>query len=587
MINNFCGAELTGENIGKKFVIKKSRISYPSLILFVLLFIIFSTKIALAGTLTLPLMYTFNSDGKVEEANSMKETWSPYWWVISGGRLVIANGVGSTFSGELSPSDSLYKIYTLKDKITYDNGTHPQNAFQMLSLYQIGNLSTQIYFNRIKDNFSNFANRHAYNGEAIVARYQDVNNYYYGGLRADGNLIIKKKKNGVYQNLAIKKILSGTYNDSTNPDLIPLKKWIGLKMVITDSASGVPTISLYTDIGKTDTWKLEISVIDDFATFGDAIPTSGYVGVQSDFADMQFDNFKLENFINAASILPIIPATNYDSIVLDDNPVLYLAMNTFTSGTENDKTGKGNNGIYMGGNPTLANLPNGDTAADFNGSSEYLSVPSSSDLSISTTQQLTWEAWIRPDTLQFPYSSSDGYVEWMGKCRSYSPTCEWEARMYSSSTAENRPSRLSAYVFNNTADLGSAADWQPSSNVIKAGQWLHVVGEYQTQTTPSECSSSYPGTINIWVNGVKQSFVSHYQTGCMSQYNIIPKAGTSPLIIGTMAMDYWFKGAIGKVAIYHYLLSQTQINNHFKTMTGSLPSGSCLDTCTTSAILVK
>ena len=42
----------------------------------------------------------------------------------------------------------------------------------------------------------------------------------------------------------------------------------------------------------------------------------------------------------------------------------------------------------------------------------------------------------------------------MGKCQDYSPTCEWESRMYTTTNTENRPNRISAYVFNPTANLG-------------------------------------------------------------------------------------------------------------------------------------
>jgi hypothetical protein len=215
--------------------------------------------------------------------------------------------------------------------------------------------------------------------------------------------------------------------------------------------------------------------------------------------------------------------------------------------------------------------------AVFNGSEQYLTVPSNAALSIPTTRQLTWEAWIRPDVLDFPVSPK-GYVAWMGKCQDYSPTCEWGARMYDKSTS--RPNRISAYAFNFTAGFGSGADWQPSTNVIKAAQWLHVVGEYQTLTTPTRCSSAYPGSIDIWVNGVKWNFTTHGDTGCMSQYMITPTASTSPLNVATMARDAWFKGAIGKVAVYNYLLSQNQISAHYSAMTGRQPSGSCGDTCT-------
>jgi hypothetical protein len=67
----------------------------------------------------------------------------------------------------------------------------------------------------------------------------------------------------------------------------------------------------------------------------------------------------------------------------------------------------------------------------------------------------------------------------------------------------------------------------------------------------------------------------------MSQYSITPQAGPSPFVVGTLAQnDYFFKGAIGKVAIYDKLLSQTQINAHFTAMTGKAPSGSCGTVCT-------
>jgi thiol-disulfide isomerase/thioredoxin len=271
-------------------------------------------------------------------------------------------------------------------------------------------------------------------------------------------------------------------------------------------------------------------------------------------------------------------AASYDSTVLLDHPVGYWAMNNQT-GTETDLSGRGHDGTYFGGIPTLTTLQDGEEVARFNGTSQYLTIPSSSDFSIPTTKELTWEGWIRPDTLQFPKSST-GYADWMGKCATYSPTCEWEARMYDAVNSENRYSRISAYVFNPNAGLGSAADWQPVQNLLQSGQWLHVVGEYQTVTTPTECDPAFPGTINIWVNGVKQNFAYHSPTGCMSQYGIIPQALTSPLNIGTMAKDFWFKGAIGKVAIYNYLLSQAQIDSHFTAMTGIISSGSCADTCT-------
>lgn len=561
-----------------------------------------------AANISLPFSYSFQVNGSLDEAANQSLSSSAYWWVESGARLNLLNGAGKTFAGNLSSGSSWYKSYAVSNPIATDNGSHPQNVFKMFLRSSQLNLSAQIYFKRDSDNLSNSVNKHAYNGESLFLRYVDTNNFYYAGVRADGGVVIKKKVNGSYQTLAYKKVLAGTYDSVNSPDLIPKNVWVGLKATIANDSSGNPIITLYMDQNNTGAWTQVLQVTDNPATYGAGISSAGLIGIQSDFADAEFDNFLLSNYGTAVTVIststpvtattsgttttstPVTTATstptttltvssNYNSTILSDSPVMFLNMNSAASGSEIDQSGHSINGTYKGGTPISVALPNGDKASDFNGSSQYLTVPSNSALSIETTHQLTWEAWVRPDTFQFANASGDGYVDWMGKCENYSPTCEWESRIYGDTTPEGRPDRLSAYVFNTSAGLGSAADWQPSTN-LKAGEWLHVVGEYQTLTTPTGCNTAYPGSINIWVNGVKQNASYHFPTGCMSQFSIVPKANNSPLNIGTMAMDTWFKGAVGKVAVYNYLLTQTQINNHFQAMTGASPSGSCLAECT-------
>ena len=270
----------------------------------------------------------------------------------------------------------------------------------------------------------------------------------------------------------------------------------------------------------------------------------------------------------------------YDQLVLTDHPVGYWALNR-SPGTEPDLTGNGPGGSYRGGAPALVDLPNGDRAADFDGARQYLTIPSRPSFSIPTTGNLTWEGWMRPDVLQFPADGGGGYVDWMGKCAEYAPTCEWEARMYDTTNPQNRCNRLSAYVFNPGAGLGSGADWQPACGLFQPGQWHHVVGEYTTLGQPAACpnAATYPGSINIWVDGIPWSQAAHNPTGCMSQYNITPRANGSPINVGSMALDTWFAGAVGKLAIYDYLLSQAQVTSHYQTMTGRTPNGSCGNTC--------
>ena len=254
--------------------------------------------------------------------------------------------------------------------------------------------------------------------------------------------------------------------------------------------------------------------------------------------------------------------SHYDSVVLAAHPSAFWDMRA-TASIEPDVSGGGHVGTYRGRSPGRARLPDGETAARFNHPGERLTVRSSSAFSIPRAGRLSFEGWIRPATLTWSPKSDPygyGYVDWMGKCQHYLSTCEWEARMYSSVTAEGRCDRISAYVFNSGGGLGSGADWQPACGMLRGSQWLYVVGEYQTLYTPSDCNTSSPGTINIWVNGVQWNQSYHSPTGCMSQLNVTPKALSSPLDIGTMAMDTWFAGAIGKVAIYDHLLTQAQIN---------------------------
>jgi len=280
------------------------------------------------------------------------------------------------------------------------------------------------------------------------------------------------------------------------------------------------------------------------------------------------------------SVGSVTVGLSYDQTILLDHPAAFWDVNP-RSATEPDLTGNGNTGTYQGGSPSVATLPNGDQAAVFNGSTQYLTIPSKPSLSIPTTGSLTWEMWIAPSVLQFPDSSSDGFVEVMGKCANFSPTCEWESRMYNTTNPQGRCNRLSAYAYNPAAGLGSGADWQPVCGLLQAGQWIHVVGEYTTLTQPSDCpeAPAYPGSIDIWVNGVKWNQSVHSPTGCMSQYSLAPQANNSPLNIGTMARDTWFEGAIAKVAIYDYELSQQQIASHYQAMTGRTPTGICSSTC--------
>ena len=74
----------------------------------------------------------------------------------------------------------------------------------------------------------------------------------------------------------------------------------------------------------------------------------------------------------------------YDRRALSLGPVLYLPLSNPSSGTVQDLSGNGNNGVYLPGQdpPATAHLPNGDPAASFDGRQQYVQVPSASTLSV-------------------------------------------------------------------------------------------------------------------------------------------------------------------------------------------------------------
>ena len=218
----------------------------------------------------------------------------------------------------------------------------------------------------------------------------------------------------------------------------------------------------------------------------------------------------------------------FDSGVQRDRPILYLPMDHDPSH------------VY-------AQMPNGDHAKVFNGTSDFVEV-SSPALSIPNKGVLTIEAWLRPTTLQFRKQEADGYVYWMGKGEP--GAYEYAGRMYSLTNAANRPSRISGYAFNLDGGLGSGSYVQ---DPVRVGEWIYVTVVFNTK----HVSHTYPaGYVRIYKNGVLRD------TTGLDQFHVIPEAGDAPLRIGTRNFTSFFQGAIGKFAVYDYELTSAQIQAH-------------------------
>lgn len=264
--------------------------------------------------------------------------------------------------------------------------------------------------------------------------------------------------------------------------------------------------------------------------------------------------FAVSSLILPAGATPTPSLSPYDQAVLADGPSAYWTLGNPASGVETDLSGSGLEGSY-GGVPATAVLPNGDTAADFDGATQYFEVADADELSPATTGVLTIEAWMRPDTLDFANDEGAGYVHWMGK--GTAGAHEYVSRMYSDPNTANRGNRISGYLFNASGGLGAGSYFQDE---VVAGQWIHyvLVINYSAQ------DATYPhGYTKIYRDGVLRDQDDLSISGTV----IVPERGNAPFRVATRDFGSYFEGAVGKVAFFDSELSATDIGEHYAAMT--------------------
>jgi hypothetical protein len=239
--------------------------------------------------------FKFSGSYKIEEAGSMKESADPYWWVSSGGYLKMSGGTGKTIWGKLGSSSGWQKLYKKTNSKDTDAGTHPQNIFRLVTRNQWQNFRQEFYFKIRKINLSGSDNRNESNGILLFNRYQDSDDLYYAGMRVDGTAVIKKKIGGDYFTLAQKKVFSGKkYSSSSNPNLLPMKSWLGIRSEVSNNPDGSVAIKLYFDSGKKGKWTLVAEATDREGENGDSVITDpGYGGIRTDFMDVEFDKYRM------------------------------------------------------------------------------------------------------------------------------------------------------------------------------------------------------------------------------------------------------------------------------------------------------
>lgn len=233
----------------------------------------------------------------LEEVNAPAKSASADWWLSSGGRFYLVDGLGATIQGDLAPEDKWFKLYAKNNSQDTDGGKHPQNIWRLVTRSKWLNYEEQVYFKINKNNLSQSLNRNASNGIFLFNRYQDDNNLYYTGLRVDGTAVIKKKINGVYYVLATRTVFAApAYDRLVNPNVLPVDTWLGLKSEVTNQTDGSVKINFYLDKNHSGNWELWLSVIDDGQGLsGPALTQAGHGGLRSDFMDVNFDGYRLSS----------------------------------------------------------------------------------------------------------------------------------------------------------------------------------------------------------------------------------------------------------------------------------------------------
>ena len=229
----------------------------------------------------------------LEETTASDKSRDAFWWLNSGGIFYAGRGGGETIQGEL-PAFSKWRIrYYLSNPEDTDSGKGPQNIFRLITKGHWRNLREEGYFLVTRPNNLNTSNRNASNGLLLLFRYQDEDNSYYAGLRVDGAAVIKKKKDGIYHTLAYEPVLTGNYERTSSPNLLPTGIWMGLKTEVRTLENNEVEIKLFSDIGRTGVWQLLLEVKDS-GVGGAPILESGAGGIRTDFMDVQFSDFKIE-----------------------------------------------------------------------------------------------------------------------------------------------------------------------------------------------------------------------------------------------------------------------------------------------------
>lgn len=280
--------------------LRESRFAFRRLAIFVCvgtsaLTSMFMMRIAVASTaapVSSDFLYSCNVEGDLFAAMTQDRSTSPYFWVSSGGRMEMREGLCETIQGKLPVSDPSRIEYARVNPLDTGNGYYPQNTFRLVTRAAWGNSEESVRFRITAQNLTNTPNREGYSGVFLFNRYLDKDNLYYAGVRDDGLAIIKKKIGTTYYTLAYTQVFGSfsQFDKVTDPSFLPTWQWMGIKTRVTNNSDGSVTIRLYLDKNDSGNF-VQVASYTDRGIGGAPFRANGKGGIRTDYMDVQFDDF--------------------------------------------------------------------------------------------------------------------------------------------------------------------------------------------------------------------------------------------------------------------------------------------------------
>jgi hypothetical protein len=213
---------------------------------------------------------------------------------------------------------------------------------------------------------------------------------------------------------------------------------------------------------------------------------------------------------------------NVTSVIPDDPDLEGYWDFQETSGTLYDKSGNSNNGTASGTTSTDGKIANGRS---FNGSSDYVSVPT--DTSLNITGDLTVETWIYPDDSLGTANTN----RWLEKGDCYYLLEGNGTNLGTGITFAIKSSNTLTYVDSGVTE--------------SAGEWYHVVGVHDDSAN----------LLRLYINGTQVNTTSF--SGTIDNDNLA-------LRIGSDDSGLYFDGLVDEVGIYSTALSPTEIEARYE-----------------------